>query len=98
MVYKAMEDSSMARAEQAAEATGASVSDMDAMKITDMKDNMRAGDIAAVTRTPNVGGMTFSVGNPLPAGSGGYGIAGVQGVTSLHQQTAAQRIRAGQMN
>jgi len=47
-VYRDMEKGSEIRAQQAAELVGASVSDMSALKITDLKDNQRQGDIAAV--------------------------------------------------
>lgn len=47
-LYRDMEAGSQFRAEKAAEMTGSSVSDMASLKITDMKDNMRAGDMAAV--------------------------------------------------
>ena len=51
-VYRAMEEGSIQRAKLAAEMTGVSESEMSHLKITDMKDNLRAGDIAAITR-PN---------------------------------------------
>lgn len=51
-VYRAMESSSAANARAAAEQLGVSESEMAHMKITDLKDNLREGDIAAVTR-PN---------------------------------------------
>ncbi len=47
-VYRQMETASEARAEMAAEAMGVPVSEMSAMKITDLKDNARAGEITAV--------------------------------------------------
>ena len=51
-VYRQMEESSQARAEHVAEFTGES-SGTTAMKITDMNDHQRAGDIAAMrTVTP----------------------------------------------
>lgn len=46
-VYRQMETASKVRAEMAAEALGESASDMTAMKITDMRDNTRAGEISA---------------------------------------------------
>lgn len=46
-LYRDMEKGSEVRAQLAAEAAGCSVSDMSALKMTDMKDNQREGDIAA---------------------------------------------------
>jgi len=46
-LYRDMERGSEFRAEKAAELTGASVADMSSLKITDMNDQMRAGDMAA---------------------------------------------------
>ncbi len=51
-VYRAMEEGSIQRAKMAADLAGVSESEMSHLKITDMKDNLREGDIAAVTR-PN---------------------------------------------
>lgn len=45
-IYRDMERGSEVRAERAAELTGSSVSDMAALKITNMNDGMRAGDVA----------------------------------------------------
>ena len=47
-VYRAMEDSSAHRAEMAAQQLGVDSAGMSAMRTTDMKDNMREGDTAAV--------------------------------------------------
>lgn len=46
-LYRDMERGSEVRMEKAAELTGTDPSDMAALKISDMRDNMRAGDIAA---------------------------------------------------
>lgn len=45
--YRQMEAGSEVRVEKAAELTGATKEDMASLRITDMNDNMRAGDIAA---------------------------------------------------
>jgi len=45
--YRDMEAGSEVRAELAAEMTGGSKSDFSAMKITDLKDNIRPGDVPA---------------------------------------------------
>ena len=47
-VYRAEEAASEKRAEQAAEMAGVPVSEMSGLKITNMRDNMREGDIAAM--------------------------------------------------
>ena len=45
--YRDIEAGSEVRVERAAEVTGTAKEDMAALRITDMADNMRAGDIAA---------------------------------------------------
>jgi len=47
-VYKAMEKASEQRMYQAAEMAGCDVSDMKDLKITNMRDNMKQGEIAAM--------------------------------------------------
>ena len=66
-VYRQMETASQARAEMAAEMLGESVSEMSAMKMTDMKDSLREGDLSAPRVAANV------------AGSGIQSAAAVQG-------------------
>jgi hypothetical protein len=71
-VYRQMEAGSITRAQIAAEMTGAPVSEMSGLKITDMRDNQRQGDIAAVLpnnpvselmrANPNVSGMQRDLG------------------------------------
>ena len=51
-VYRQMETASIARAEQAADMLGVSKSETAHMKITNMKDNAREGESAAISR-PN---------------------------------------------
>jgi len=48
ILYREMESSSADRAQQAADLAGVPVSEMASLKITNMKDNMREGDIAAI--------------------------------------------------
>lgn len=48
-VYRAMEETSRNRAELAYQVGGGDRSEYDAMHVTDMKDNVREGDIAAIT-------------------------------------------------
>lgn len=49
-VYRRMESASQARAEDAAALTGATVEEMSAIRITDMKDNTREGEHPAMLR------------------------------------------------
>lgn len=51
-VYRAMESSSESRQEMAAEKLGVNKSSLSAMKITDMKDGLRAGDSSFKAPTP----------------------------------------------
>jgi hypothetical protein len=46
-LYRDMEKGSETRMQIAAEQTGAPIAEMSAMKMTDMKDNLREGDISA---------------------------------------------------
>ena len=62
-VYRQIEEASEHRAEMVAEQFGESVHETN-MKITDLKDNMRQGDIAAVQ------GPSRSIGQPQPAPAG----------------------------
>lgn len=50
-LYRDMEKGSEIRAEMAAEVGGGSASDYSALKITDMNDNLRQGDMAAKMNT-----------------------------------------------
>ncbi len=52
-VYRRMETASAERAEDAADLTGASVAEMSAVKITNMKDNTRPGESSAMTVPEN---------------------------------------------
>lgn len=58
-VYRDMEAGSETRARIAAEMTGAPVSEMSALKITDLNSNQREGDIAAVLRPTAAEGQFF---------------------------------------
>ena len=82
-VYRDMERGSEIRAELGAQAAGVPVSEMSALKMTDMKDNQREGDIAAKL-------------TPMPAGQEGqffqpngseYMAGNASGAVSLNGQT-----------
>lgn len=68
-LYRRLEESSAARAEEAAELVGADKSEMSAIKITDLKDNTREGDVLAVSRTATAaeGQLTVRGGGPAPS-------------------------------
>ena len=53
-VYKAMEKSSEDRVYQAAEMAGCDASDMAGLKITNMRDHMKPGDIAAIPEVNDI--------------------------------------------
>lgn len=48
-VYRRMESASVARAEEAAELTGATAAEMSGMKMTNMRDNLREGDVTNIS-------------------------------------------------
>ncbi len=60
-VYRNLEDSSAARAQEAADLVGANVAEMSAIKVTNLKDNSREGDVAAVTPPPSVSAQELTV-------------------------------------
>ena len=112
-VYRAMEDGSAQRAEMAAQHLGVDASEMSAMKITNMQDNMREGDTAAVTQATPVSQMMQQTQGitglqsadaassyAASAHTGAYAHAGDaarQGITQMHQQRAHQIVKAGEM-
>lgn len=53
-VYRDMEKGSEVRAQAAANMLGVPVSEMSSLKITNMKDNQRAGDIADASPAPTI--------------------------------------------
>jgi hypothetical protein len=111
-VYKMEERMSAERAEMAAQAAGVSVSDMSSLKVTNMKDGMREGDIAAmpvvndVTRqmdAVNSRGGAFGFGGGPEAGLGYSAQVGTGAVPNagartqrLFRQAHAERM-AGHM-
>ena len=91
-VYRQAEDASVVRAEKAAELAGCDVSEMSALKITNMRDAKHAGDIAAVPVVNDVtrqmdavnargGQFGFSNGSEFAAGIAS-GAVTVNGVTT----------------
>ena len=104
-VYRAMEDSSQHRAELAAEAAGVDVSEMSAMKLTNMRDDTREGENSVkVEATPvstfmantGVGGMQTAeaaAGFAAAAATGPFARQGNKTMTDVvrsHRQVASQ--------
>ncbi len=98
-VFRDMERASIDRAEQAREIAGGDRSDYSHMHITDLKDNMREGDVAAVTR-PNpvqrfmtqhpqapvgIQGAPSAQGYAAMAHTGAYPFAGAKAVGKVQE-------------
>ena len=65
-VYRDMEAGSEVRVDRAAELTGATRDEMSSLKITDMQDNMREGDMAA--RAADEAMKRLQSSTPMPIG------------------------------
>lgn len=79
-VFRDMERGSIERADQAHEVGGGDRSDYNNLHITDMKDNLREGEVAAVTPPPNPV-QRFMMQHP---GAGGVqGAASAQGYAAM---------------
>lgn len=93
--YRAMEEASEANMHAAAEAAGVDVSEMRSLKITDMKDGLREGDVAAMPVNPSSqaieaapGAFGFQpaqqgAGFAASAHTGAHAYAGLGAATSL---------------
>lgn len=96
-VYRQMEAGSVTRAQIAAEMTGASVSEMSGLKITNMKDNQRAGDIAASLPSNPVSELMAS--KPQQFGfQGGSGLGFSGPVSSGPEPSKGARTRTALQN
>lgn len=113
-VYRAMETSSEVRMEQAADMLHVNKSDMTHMKMTNMRDNVKAGELSVVTSAPTdatkiigapVGNMVFQ--GPQAAeygksvGSGPEPFAGNRAremISSGHEGRARQVEASGRLN
>ena len=69
-VYRGMEDAATSRMRDAAEVLGVSVESLSAMKMTDMKDNMREGDMAQAHIAADATKLTGDSGLVVMPGSG----------------------------
>lgn len=110
-VYRAAEESSVARSHMAAQELGCDPSETKHMIVTDMNDNMRPGDTAArlppnpVTEAMAQGKNTGFQQTPVaPTGQvltgGGFGGAGEvvrQGITAKHAGIQNRLVREGQL-
>ena len=96
-VYRDMEKGSETRAQIAAEMTGASVAEMSGLKITDMNDRQRPGDIAALQPTPEMGQHFQSNGAEFMAGNaaGAVAVNGqvTNGIVPRAGATAVEKLR-----
>lgn len=82
-IYRDMEVGSEVRAEKAAELTGSSVADMSALKITNMNDGMRAGDVASMeARAADEAMKRLQAASPAPVGFTPNGSGYSDGVSS----------------
>lgn len=112
-VYRQMETSSAARAEMAAEALGESASDMGAMRVTNLSDNARAGEISAPTvnnsvsqfmNQTRIGGMTDTnagASYAAAAATGPFARAGDKmrdNVVSRHASMVPRVVAAGRVD
>lgn len=106
-VYRMSERMSEQRAEAAADMAGVPKSEMSHLKVTDMKDNMRQGDIAAVTPPPRAApppGFGFAANAAEYAkttqagpGAGQHGLTAAQMIKQNHAVTAAVAQRSGEI-
>lgn len=110
MVYRSMEAASIERSKQAAAVLGIPESETAHMKMTDMKDSLREGDIAAVTRpTPTstfmqqnsaaveqarIAGAQFAA-NTRVGPFPGAGDRARQNVGAMHAEMVAQMVASG---
>jgi len=111
-VYRAMEESSAHRAEMAAEAMGESASEFNAMKVTNIRDDARAGESSVVTANNAVSQFMGQnrIGGHMPRETAaeyaqatrtgpyaGAGLAAVRQVTQNHASLAPRVVRAGNL-
>jgi hypothetical protein len=102
--YREMEAGAAFRAQMAQETHGLTTEEASAIKITDMRDNLKEGEIAAPPVSATPGGLGFIDGGPIAAGlqqsvfAGHHVNAGLDAMMKLrqgHALTAASRVAAG---
>jgi hypothetical protein len=91
-VYRDMERGSEQRAQMAAEMTGAPVSEMSDLRITNLNDRQRPGDIAAQPVNNPV--SQFMQANPGIAGFAANGAAFAGGVSAGHLPNVGAKMRS----
>lgn len=111
--YRQMEQASDARIEMAAEMTGYDRSELSGMKITDMRDNMREGDVAANLpsnpvsqaleaqqghQNSMVGFQKAAPGIQMPHIEPKAGARAMKSTTEFHKKNSASIIAAGKTN
>jgi hypothetical protein len=107
-VYRQLEASSYARAEQAASMMNVPVSEMSNIKMTDMRDNLREGDISAKMPTPAAtpsappqnlmaGQAGLATAAMIKSQGGSVGQSVMDGFRKDHSMRAAQMMRNGEM-
>lgn len=107
-VYRQMESASIARAEQAADMMGVPVSEMSNIKMLDMKDNLREGDISAKIPTPTPvpqappqnlmnGNAGLATAAMIKSQGGSVGQSVMDGFRRDHHMRANQMMRLGEM-
>ena len=74
-VYRGMENATNARIQAAAETLGVDTGSLNAMKMTDMKDNLREGDMAQSTSAADATQLTGSA--PMAGNTAGGTVSGV---------------------
>ena len=109
-VYRQMETASESRAQMAADAAGVDVSEMSNMKITDLRDNLRPGDVAAKLPPNRFAQQANGVGpgftqSPVAPGGAPIALGGLpkvgdsvrQNLTAGHAQRQRDVVRAGEV-
>lgn len=103
-VYRDMERGSEIRAQAAAELTGASVAEMSALKITDLKPTRHEGDVAAPPLPPHLRGVGGFADNGQSFGTGtssgavtvnGQVTTGIEPNAGMRAHTSVQRLMRG---
>lgn len=112
-VYRGMEAASHARAQEAADMLGVPVHEMSNIKMDNMRDNLREGDISYIgpsaptaTRVaapptgpanPMAGQMGLATAQMVKSQGGSAGHAAMDKLKAGHTQRAAQMARAGEI-
>lgn len=107
-VYRGMEAASYARAEEAASMLNVPVSEVSNIRMTDMKDNLREGDISAKIPTPTMapsqpppnlmgGSQGLATAAMIKSQGGSVGQSVMDGFRQSHHQRASQMMRMGEM-